>query len=116
MAATSVVSSPKSAGQRLIDELRHDGDSFSVRFLINQAAIHADHLEKLRRLLDGDDAEWFTLGLGPQVVAVRVDSPLREHRQLSTELRHLIAEIHKQRAGVGPGGGSDDDDDVTQNL
>ncbi|KPG49498.1 hypothetical protein AN916_20875, partial [Mycobacteroides immunogenum] len=47
------------------------------------------------------------------IVEAKIDSTIAEERQQTTLLRHLLAEIHKQRAGsMGPngGGGSEDDD------
>lgn len=90
-------------------------DPYSVQLLIDQAAHTVNQLDKLRKLTSGEIAEWLTLKLGPQVVAVTVDNPIREARQLTTELRHLLAEIHRQRAGI-PMGDDDENDDVTANL
>jgi hypothetical protein len=101
------------AGKRLIAEMSSEGDSFSVRMLIDQAAHTADLIENLRKLTSGDLATWTTLKLGPQVVQVVIDSPIREMRQLGSELRHLLAEIHRQRADIPIG---DDDDDVLAGL
>jgi hypothetical protein len=104
----------KTAGQRLVAELSQPNDPYSVRLLIEQAAYQADVLDKLRKLTSGELAEWTTLKLGPQVVAVTIDNPIREARQVTTELRHLLAEIHRQRANIPMG--DDDDDDVTRDL
>lgn len=114
MALTSTNGPRKTAGQRLVAELSKPGDSYSVQLLIDQAAHTVNHLDKLRKLTSGELSEWVSLKLGPQVVSVTVDNPIREARQLTTELRHLIAEIHRQRAGIPMG--DDDDDDVTRDL
>lgn len=104
-----------SAGDRLTDELSKPGDPYSVTKLIERAAQHANWLEKLDGLLSGSRSEWIRLRLNrDQVVEVQVDNPLREARQLTTELRHLLAEIHRQRAGIPMG--DDDDDDVLNGL
>lgn len=90
----------KSPGQRLISELSRPDDSFSVQLLIDQAAHAADMLAKYRSLVNGEVSAWCELSLGPQVVEVKIDSAARELRMLTTELRHLLAEIHKQQAGA----------------
>lgn len=112
--APAQVSPRKSDGQQLRDELSKDGDSFSVRTLIAQAADIADLIEKLRAITSGDASTLVTLKLGTsQVVQITVDSPVRERRQLAAELRHLLAEIHRQRADVPK---EPDDDDVLAGL
>lgn len=115
---------PPGAGERLRTELAKDGDPYGVTVLINQAARVADRLESLDRLLSGDGSMW--LQLDPAIVNqlsdkvaevrvdVRVDKPILEERNYTTALRHLLAEIHKQRANI-PGSG-DDDDDVMDGL
>ena len=103
----------KSDGQLLRAELSRDDDTFSVRTLIGQAAHAADMIEKLRRLTSGDLSEWMSLKLGPQVVSVIIDSPVRELRQLNTEIRNTLAEIHRQRAHIPK---DPDDDDVLAGL
>lgn len=111
------------AGEVLRAKLSKDGDPYGVTLLINQAARIADRLEGLDRLLSADDSIWLRLDpvrvveLSPTIaevrVHVRVDKPLIEERNLATLLRNLLAEIHKQRAGI-PGG--PDDDDVMDGL
>ncbi|OBK61227.1 hypothetical protein A5656_12120 [Mycobacterium gordonae] len=96
--AKQAATAQKTAGQTLIDELSRQDDTFSVRLLIEQAAQVADMRAKYLALVNGDVAEWVKLSLGPQVVEVKIDSAAREARMLMTELRHLLAEIHKQRA------------------
>lgn len=104
----------KSAGQRLRDEMSGDADSFSVQTLIDQAAHTAELIAKLRQITDGDAKTLVSLKLGTgQTVNVTVDSPIREMRQLGAELRHLLSEIHRQRAGIPLG---DPDDDVLDGL
>ena len=100
---------PKTAGQRVFDELSHDKDTFSLRLLIEQLADLADINEKLRRLTSGELKEWVSLKLGPQVVAVVIDDPIKRRKEISTEMRQLLSEIYKQRADlpIDP----DDDDD-----
>lgn len=112
------------AGERLRAELAKDGDPYGITVLINQAARVADRLEVLDRLLSGDDPTWLKIDgarvveVTPKTVAVivevRVDNPILEERQQTTVFRHLLAQIHQQRANI-PGGG-DDDDDVMNGL
>ena len=90
----------KTAGQRLIAEMSHPRDTYSVQLLIEHAADLADLNEKLRQLIAGDMSEWLSLKLGPQVVSVVIDDPVRRRKELSTEIRHLLAEIHRQRADI----------------
>lgn len=100
---------PRTAGQRVFDELSDERDTFSLRLLIEQLADLADINEKLRRLCSGDLKEWTSLKLGPQVVAVMIDDPIKRRKEISTEMRQLLSEIYKQRADlpIDP----DDDDD-----
>ncbi len=85
-------------GDRLRREMSEDNDTFSVRMLIDQAADIADLIEGLRRIISGNAAEWLSLKLGPQVISVAIDEPVKMRASLSRELRGLLAEIHKQRA------------------
>ncbi|UJL29935.1 hypothetical protein HZU38_05390 [Mycolicibacterium vanbaalenii] len=93
----------------MFDELSDERDTFSLRLLIEQLADLADINEKLRRLCSGDLKEWTSLKLGPQVVAVMIDDPIKRRKEISTEMRQLLSEIYKQRADlpIDP----DDDDD-----
>lgn len=100
-------------------ELGRDGDATGVSLLVKQAARVADRLETIDRLLAGDAAMWATVSLprpdakrGRIVVEMRVDNLLVEERSQTTLFRHLLGEIHKQRAGIPVGGGDDDDDDL----
>lgn len=100
-------------------ELGSEGDAIGVSLLVKQAARVADRLEVIDRLLAGDAAMWATVSLprpdgkrGRVVVEMRVDNLLVEERSQTTLFRHLLGEIHKQRAGIPVGGGDDDDDDL----
>lgn len=97
-------------GDRLRTEMSEDKDTFSVRMLIDQAADIADLIEGLRRVISGNADEWMSLKLGPQVVSVSIDDPVRMRATLSRELRSLLAEIHKQRADLPKAPGSDNRD------
>lgn len=101
----------KTPGERLIAELSHAGDSYSLQILIDRAAQTADWLDKLGALINGRRAAWMHVRVNrDQVLEVRIDGAMRESRQLTTELRHLLAEIHRQRASIPMG--PDDDDDL----
>ena len=98
------------AGQRLADELARDSDPITIRELIGHAAQFADLIERCDGLISGKRSAWMDVRMpSDQVVEVRIGDVVRERRQLTTELRHLLAEIHKQRAGLPL---SFDDDDV----
>lgn len=98
------------AGLRLSEELSRDGDPITIRELIGHAAQFADMIERCDGLISGKRSAWMQVRLNSdQVVEVRIGDVVRERRQLTTELRHLLAEIHKQRAGLPL---SFDDDDV----
>lgn len=103
----------KTAGQRLVAELSSDHDTYSVQVLIERAGQTADWLEHLDKVINGDRRAWLQLKIGTDTVEVFVDAPIREARQLQTELRHLLAEIFRQRAKLPIGG---DDDDVLDGL
>jgi hypothetical protein len=101
----------KTAGQRLIDELSQPDDPYTLQMLIGRAAQTADWLDKLADLINGKRAAWMHVRVNrDQVLEVRIDGAMRESRQLTTELRHLLAEIHRQRASIPMG--PDDDDDL----
>jgi hypothetical protein len=106
------VSVAPTAGERLTRELSRDSDPYELRLLITQAARHADRLESIHNVLTGDRKSWMriTSQLG-DAIEVHVDDLVKEERQQTTVLRHLLAEIHRQRAGIPMG--DDDDDDAT---
>ena len=98
------------AGERLADELARDGDPIIIRELIGHAAKFADLIERCDDLISGKRSAWMQVRVNSdQVVEVRIGDPVRERRQLTSELRHLLAEIHRQRAGLTL---DPDDDDV----
>lgn len=98
------------AGQRLAEELSRDGDPVIIRELIAHAAQFADLIERCDDLISGKRSAWMQVRVNSdQVVEVRIGDAVRERRQLTSELRHLLAEIHRQRAGLPL---SFDDDDV----
>ena len=82
-----------SAGERLAEELARDGDPITIRELIGHAAQFADLIERCDDLISGKKAAWMQVRLSSdQVVEVRIGDVVRERRQLTTELRHLLAE------------------------
>jgi hypothetical protein len=103
---------PPSAGTRLVAELSKADDPYAITILIVEAGRLATRLEKLDALLTGDADAWLRLRInGDQTVEVKVDGALAEARQSATVLRHLLAEVHRQRALI-PLLGEDDSDDL----
>lgn len=96
------------AGTKLIEALSKPDDPYEVTFLIEQAALHADYIERLRWLLSGETQSWLSLRLGAKVVEVTVNAPLREARQQSEQLRRLLADIARRQAQLE----DPDEDDV----
>ncbi|QDF17096.1 terminase small subunit [Gordonia phage William] len=100
-------------GSDVVQELSREGDSISVRLMIREVGRIVDRLAKLDLLLSGDVDTWTKVATGrDSVIEVRVDHPLAESRQQTTALRHLLAEIERQRGGTpgaGAGGGGEVD-------
>lgn len=95
-------------------ELARDDDPFSLTFLIEQAAVTADHLEHLNALLAGDRSVWAEVKIGARTVEVVVNNVLVQRRQQSIALTRLLADIVRRRAELDDDGvGVDDvlDDD-----
>ena len=94
---------PKSAGQKLLAELRDDRDNYATSLLVERAAQTADWLERLDAIIDGREDEWLRLAKKPgeTTLVVVVDAAMREARALSGELRHLLSDINRRR-GVQP--------------
>jgi len=91
----------RNAGQRLVDDLTRPGDPFSITVMIVEAGRIAERLERLHELLSGQRSAWMQVRVNrDQVLEVRVDDAVREARQQTMSLIRLLAEIHKQRAGV----------------
>jgi hypothetical protein len=104
----AIAPQPK-AGQRLVAELAEPNDPYSITFLIEQAGQIADYLERLNALLNGSRDSWLDVRIGAKTVEVIVNSPLREARQMTEQLRRLLGTIYAQRAAI-PMGPSDNDD------
>jgi hypothetical protein len=97
------------AGARLVADLSRDDDPYAITVMVVESGRIADRLEKLAALLAGECSSWLELRIGrDQVTEVRVDNALGEARHQATTLRGLLAEIHRQRAGIPM---LDDDDD-----
>lgn len=100
----------ETAGQRLISALSKDEDPYALTVLIVEAARIADRLEKLDDLLSGEQTLWARLHWSDRkkVYEVYIDNALSEARQQATVLKHLLAEIHRQRAQIKTEPGDDD--------
>lgn len=117
MVAKVVAAQQKStptAGNRLVADLAHDDDGYRITVMIVEAGRIADRLEKLDALLSGERESWLSLRLGrDKQLEVKVDNALGEARHQATTLRGLLAEIHRQRAGIPMG---PDDEDIVDGL
>lgn len=101
--------SDRTAGERLVDELSHPTDPYSLTFLIEQAGHIADYLERSHQLLSGERSSWVEVKIGAKTVEVIVTNVLVQHRQMAEQLRKLLGEVHRQRAAI-PMNDQDDDD------
>jgi hypothetical protein len=98
------------AGERLVADLSREGDGYHIEVMIVEASRIADRLDKLAALLSGERSAWATVRIGRDGVAeLKVDNALGESRHQATCLRGLLAEIHRQRAGIPMGPDEDDD-------
>lgn len=97
-----------SAGERLAAELSKGDDPFSLTFLIEQAAVTADHLEHLNALLRGDSDAWLQVKIGAKTVEVIVNNVLIQRRQQSLALSRLLVDIMRRRAAIDDDNGDDD--------
>lgn len=99
-----------SAGRRLFDSLHDELDPYSLTVMIVEACRIKDRLDKLDRLLSGDEDAWLRLvpSRGDvEVLEIRADSALQESRQLATVQRQLLAEIRRLKADTA---GPEEDD------
>jgi hypothetical protein len=96
-------------GKRLVAELAHADDPYSLQFQITHAGHTADYLDRLSHLLSGDRGTWLEVKIGAKTVEVVVTDVLRQYRQTAEQLRKLIAAIHSQRALI-PNDPSREDD------
>jgi len=99
------------AGERLVADLSHEDDPYGITVMVTEAGRIADRLDTLAALLAGEREVWLSLKLGrDKQLEVKVDNALGEARHQATTLRGLLAEIHRQRAGIPMV--PDDDDDL----
>ena len=99
--AVSLRKRTKTAGKLLVEDLTGEADPYAMTVMITEAGRIADRLEKLDAILCGDETAWARLCAGrDDVLEVRVDGALAEARQQATVLRHLLTEIHRQRAHI----------------
>jgi hypothetical protein len=98
--------------------LTRKGDSVELSLLIRQASRIAERLEAIDRLLSGSADAWAVVSLprtdskrGRVVVEVQVSDLVREERAQSVLFRGVLADIHRQRAGLPAGGDDGDEDD-----
>lgn len=97
-------------GERLAEALAHKGDTEIVTQLIERAGRFRDMIDRLDRLIQGEDSSWMHVRIGrDDVLEVNIANPVKESKNLTTEFRQLLAEINRQRASVPA---SADDDDV----
>jgi hypothetical protein len=95
----------------LVADLSRPDDPYGISVMVTEAGRIADRLDKLAWLLAGKASSWLSLKLGRgNQLEVRVDNALGEARHQATTLRGLLAEIHRQRAGIPLV--DDDDDDL----
>lgn len=106
----SVAEKKPTSGARLIAEMSHDDDPYSLTFLIEEAAHTADYLEVLNALLKGDRQSWLDVKIGVKTVSVVVNDVLVRRGVMAEQLRKLMYEIHRQRVSLGEGPGDDGDD------
>ncbi|WP_306357444.1 MULTISPECIES: hypothetical protein [unclassified Nocardia] len=103
-------------GALLAESLGTEGDSAELSALIVEAARIKDRLDRLDRLISGEDELWARLvtarGGDDTVLEVRIDSALTEARQLATVFRQMLAEIARRRGQEGGTGGYDPLDDL----
>jgi hypothetical protein len=98
------------AGERLVADLGRDDDPYGIKVMVTEAGRIADRLDTLAALLSGERSSWLSLKLGrDKQIEVKVDNALGEARHQATTLRGLLAEIHRQRAGIPMGPDEDDD-------
>lgn len=104
-----------SGGAELVETLSAPTDSAEMRALITESARIKDRLDRLDRILGGDEELWARLVAsrgGEQILEIRIDGALTEARQQATVFRQLLAEIARRRKEDSPR----DDDDPLDDL
>lgn len=95
-------------GRRLWADLTGEGPELrpAERVLLEEACRIADRLDKLDRMLDGDEDSWMRLHSANEdgsIVKVVLNNALAEARQQATALKQLLAELRQSRAGAVAG-------------
>lgn len=99
----------KTNGQVLAEVLTQKGDTAIVTQLVERAGRFRDMIDRLDRLIQGDESAWMNIRIRDEVLEVNIANPVKEAKNLTTEFRQLLAEINRQRSGLSAPG---DDDDV----
>lgn len=101
----------RTSGQLLAEALSRDGDSETVRQLIERAAKFRDMIDRCDELIWGKREAWMHVRAGRDegVVEVRIGDVVKESKNLTTEFRQLLAEINRQRASASAAAPEDDD-------
>lgn len=94
-------------GKRLFDSLSAPTDDGSTRALIVEACRAKDRLDRLHRIVRGDEDTWTRVFTGEGELVLKLDTAVSEVRQLSTVFRQLLTEIQRRQ---GNGGGADEED------
>ena len=93
--------------QRLFDSLSAPTDDGSTRALIVEACRAKDRLDRLHRIVRGDEDTWTRVFTCEGELVLKLDTAVSEVRQLSTVFRQLLTEIQRRQ---GNGGGADEED------
>ena len=105
----------KTSGQLLAEALAQPGDSTIVTQLIERAGKFRDMIDRLTRLIEGEESAWMNVRINDDVLEVNIANPVKESKNLTTEFRQLLAEINRQRSGSAAPTSNvnvlDDDDD-----
>ncbi|WP_067573682.1 hypothetical protein [Nocardia acidivorans] len=104
------------AAAALLESLSEPTDSAELAALVLEAARIKGRLDRLDRLISGDEELWARLvtarGGDDTVLEVRIDSTLTEARQQATVFRQMLAEIVRRRGEDSGTGGYDPLDDL----
>ena len=97
-------------GDDLVAALSTESDPLNLQVMICEAGRIVDRLAKFNALLDGDIETWTRVVTARDAtIELRVDNVMSEARQQTTVLRHLLAEIARQRGNPANPGADDDD-------
>ncbi|MFE3060684.1 hypothetical protein [Nocardia sp. NPDC059239] len=105
-----------SGGAALYESLSDPGDSAELSALILEAARIKDRLDRLDRLISGEEELWAYLvtarGGDDTVLEVSINNAMTEARQTATVFRQMLAEIARRRGQEGGTGEHDPLDDL----